>query len=380
MALMENSINSSFAGLPVTLVKEILAKSGQIADKIYEPFQEISTSRDKLREQLQQNNIIQNDSENSDRDTLTTCGVDGYSKTEKILTSELSCAAAFAVEGLVPPSGEKHWGNPTHQSFLHTEKQFPETSRILSAVMMEMEVELAAKAPHDIIFLNGSFIVPFVTFMEIIKTALESKESKISQEFIARIKPSIISFKTIFESNNTNDTKKMWVGFPQNTMKKEFVTQLNWPQHFDEKILFTILLSPGEYTTSVPVDQTELSRIKSIPIKDEKFSAVRDSLVSAIGKLQVFYYRPHKWTTAFRIEIAPHVSENSSQLSLLLNSIQYQCNTAGITEPYPIYSAEKMAKNLEGAIPSIRKSATSYITNMYKDDLGDIFPLVMFKK
>ena len=374
---MKNDGNSSFSGLPVSFVKEILVKTGQIAEDIYKPFHEISSNRDKLREQLKQNSIIQSDSGNESNIIPSSCGVDGYSKVEKLLTSELSCSAAFAVEGLISPSGEKHWESPSHKALLHTEKQYPGTAGILNAIMMEMKVELAAKAPHEIIFLNGSFISPFVTVMEGLRPALETKESKISQEFINRIKTSIISFKTIFESG---DAKKIWVGFPQNSFKKEYVTRLNWPKYFDEKILFTILLSPGEFTAPVPVDQAELLRVKKIPIKDDKFSAVKDSLTEAIGNLHVLYYRPHNWTTAFRIESAPSALEDPSRLAMLLHSIKFQCSTAGITVPYPIYSVERMADSLEKAMPSLRKSATSHITNLHKDDLGDIFPLIMFKR
>ncbi len=374
---MKNDGNSSFSGLPVSLVREILAKTGQIAEDIYKPFHEIGINRDKLREQLEQNDLIQSDSGNENNKIASSCGVDGYSKVEKLLTSELSCSAVFGVEGLIPPSGEKHWKSPSHKALLYTEKQYPDTSGILNAIMMEMKVELAANAPHEIIILNGSYISNFVTFMESLRPALETKESKISNEFINRIRTSIVSFKTIFESG---DADKIWIGFPQNSFKKEFVNRLNWPDYFDEKILFTILLSPGEFTAPIPVDHSELSNVRKIPIKDEKFSAVRDSLTEAIGKLHVLYYRPHNWTMAFRIEIAEPALKDPSRLGMLLHSVKFQCRTAGITVPYPIYSVEKMAISLKKAIPSLRKSATSHITNLHNNDMGDIFPLIMFNK
>lgn len=360
----------------MALVKEILEKSGQIANEVYEPFREINDSRDKLREQLHEHNGIQNDSLTDGQKTLTSCGIDGYYTVERFLTSDLTCSAAFAAEGLVPPSGQKYWEKPSHKALFRTDQQHPEIARILRAIMMEMEVELAAKAPHDIIILNGSFITPFITFMETLKLALGSKESATSQEFINRIKPTIVSLNTIFDSRNT---QRMWVGIPKNTSRKELVNKLNWPQHYDDKILFTILLSPGEFTTPVPVEQSELERVKNLPIKDEKFAAVRDSIISAISELHVMYYRPHNWTPVLRIEIAPSIARDSSRLALLLNTIKYQCSSAGITEPYPVYYADKMVKSLDRAIPALRKSATLQITNLYKDDLGDVFPLLMFK-
>jgi len=373
---MKKSENNSFAGLSVALVKEMLEKGGQIANEIYEPFREINDSRDKLRKQLHEHNGIQNDSITEGKETLTSCGIDGYYTVEKFLTSDLICSAAFAIEGLAPQSGEKHWNSPSHKALFRTEHQHSETTGILNAIMMEMEIELAAKAPHDIILLNGSFITPFITFMETLKPALGSKKSAAGQEFINRIKPAIVSFNTIFNSRNS---QKMWVGIPQNASKKELVNKLDWPRHYDDKVLFTILLSPGEFTTPLPVEQSELEPVKTLPIKDEKFAAVRDGVVSAISELHVVYYRPHRWTPVLRIEIASSTARDSSQLAKLLNSIKYQCSSAGITEPYPVYYANKMVRSLGMAIPSLRKSATSQITNLYKDDLGDVFPLLMFK-
>ncbi len=372
---MKKSENNAFAGLPVALVEEILENGGKIANKIYGPYREIKDNRDKLREQLQEQNGIKNDSTTDGQKILSSCGIDGYYTVEGFLTSDLTCSAAFAVEGLVPPSGQIHWDNPSHRSLFQTEQQTAETAGILCGIMMEMEIELAAGSPHEVILLNGSFITPFLTFMEALKLASGSKESSVSQEFINRIKSAIMSFNTIFNSQNK---QKIWVGIPQNTSKKELVNKLNWPQNYKDKILFTILLSPGEFTTPLPVEQSELEQVKNLAIKDESFSTLRDRVVSAIGELQVLYYRPYGWTPVLRIEIDSSIASDSSRLSQLLNSIKYQCSSAGIAEPYPIHYAKKMVKSLDKAIPSLRKSAISQITNLYKDDLGDVFPLLMF--
>lgn|GEM_PF-6694771 len=125
------------------------------------------------------------------------------------------------------------------------------------------------------------------------------------------------------------------------------------------------------------MEQSELQRIKAIPIKDPGFSSVRDSIAAAIGNLHVIHYRPHSWTRVFRIEIDSSVSENPSRLKQLLDTVQFQCGTPGVTEPYPLSSAGKAAQSMTDAVPSIRKMALSHITSSSKDDLGDIFSLLM---
>ena len=134
---MTNSENNPFAGLPISLVKDILEKSGHIANDIYEPFREITNNRDKFREQLKQHDIINGDSSDEGLEIATSCCIDGYHTVEKFLTADLSCSAAFAVEGLVPPSGEKHWEQPSHQALFHIEKKTAYTVQILQGKLLE---------------------------------------------------------------------------------------------------------------------------------------------------------------------------------------------------------------------------------------------------
>lgn len=370
---MKSMDKNPFAGLPVTLVNDLLSKSGQLANKIYEPVGEIGNNRDKLREQLQGQNLIRDDSVTESVETPSSCGVDGYYGAEKLLTSDLVCSAAFAVEGLIPPSGKRQWDEPSHKSLFCAEKHHPETEKILRALMMEMKIELAAAAPQEVIFLNGSFGTEFAVIMETLHLALKFKGSTTGQEFINRIKTVIPSFETICGLRNS---AKTYAGIPKNTTCNELVKKMQLPEHYEDTILLTILLSPGEFTSPVPVDEAALSRVKNIPIKDENFSAVRDRLVAELNKFRVLYYKPYEWTPVFRIETAQNKAEDSSQLPLLLSAVKYQCSTAGITDPFPLYYAGKTAQRLERAFPSLCKSTTSYIKNLHKENIGEIFSLL----
>jgi len=371
---MTKAENTYFAGLPVALVEEMLSKSGQIGNAIYESLCKISADREKLREQLFEKNMIRNDTNKEEIATASACGVDGCYTVEKCLTADLVCCAAFATEGSIPPSGVRLWETPVYKTMIHIEEQNAETTGILRAIMMEMEIELVAGAPHGIILLNGSYITPFVTLMKTLKKALETKASTASQEFIGRIKTFIQSYKTIFNSGNTN---QIWAGMPQNVSKQELVSTLHLPDHYDNETFLTIILSPGEYTTPLPVDKSEIALVNSIPIKDEKFAAVRESIVSYLSNLRFIYYRPYEWMPAVRIEVSETVTQNESQFALLLNSIKFQCCNAGLKEPYPIYHASKLANRMKSAIPSILRLSTSSITNLPMNDKSNILQLLL---
>ena len=126
------------------------------------------------------------------------------------------------------------------------------------------------------------------------------------------------------------------------------------------------------------MDQSELLQVKNIPIKDEQFVSVRDNLISSFEQLHFLYYRPYDWTPVFRIEIARSVVEDQSRFALMLNGIKYQCCSAGITEPYPLYRANKMVESFTKALPAALKSVTSNIMNLHTQDLKEIFPLLQF--
>ena len=42
-------------------------------------------------------------------------------------------------------------------------------------------------------------------------------------------------------------------------------------------------------------------------------------------------------------------------------------------EPYPLFMADQMVKNLSKAIPSFRQTATRQMAEHYEDDLSEIF-------
>ena len=374
---MKKSNNNPFGGLPLPLVREVIEKSGRIAGDLYGPYGEIRNNRDKLREDLQGQDMIKSDAAFDGHVIPSSCCVDGCYSLDRFLASGLACSAAFAVEGLIPPSGRKHWDAPAYRTMFHAETEHAGTAALVKAVMMEMELELAAQAPHTVIFISESFMSLLSGLMENLRNAFELKDLLTSREYLNRLKTAVVSFQTIC---NSRDSEKIWAGIPRNVSKKELITRFQWPAQYDDTILFTVLLSPGEYTEPVQINQPELSRVAGIPIKDEKFASVRDSLVTALSGLHVFYYRPFEWTPALRFEISKSVAADEKELADIVSCVQYQCCSAGIQEPYPVYRAAGLVTSMENALPSLRSSVLSQMMGEHSKDLGELFSLLLDKK
>lgn len=367
---MEKVEQTPFAELPEALVEEMLSKSEIVGDRLYDSFKEIQTNKAKMRKQLQDQNILKQDTEVEYPGIPTTCGVDGSYAVEKLLATDFAACAAVAIEGLTPPSEKRYWEKPHHRVFIHPEKHDPDTGTIIRGLMMEMELELAAKAPHDIVFLDGSLTTPLIYMNQAINKMTESNNTVIGKNLSENFKNFLESYKTILESSRTD---KLWVSMPKYTTRRELGKMLNWSPHYDDRAILTTILSPGEFTSRIPLEQPQQPWHLKLPFEDKELEGLKDEVISAINRLYVMYYRPHNWTPVFRIEMASSIATNNSRIAVLLQGLKYQSGTPGILEPYPLYIADRMVKHLGSAIPAFRQTATRRMTELHQGDIGEIF-------
>jgi len=160
---------------------------------------------------------------------------------------------------------------------------------------------------------------------------------------------------------------------PKYTTKRELGKKLNWPSHYDDRAILTTILSPGEFTTPISLDQPLQPWHLRLPSDDKGLERLKDEMLSAIRRLYVIYYRPHNWMPTLRIEIASSIATNNSRIAVLLQGLKYQCGTPGIFEPYPLYMADRMVKHLGSAIPAFRQTATRRMAELHQGDAGEIF-------
>lgn len=359
-----------FAELPEALVEEMLSKSELVGDMLYDSFKEIQNNKAKMLKQLQEQNILKQDTEVGYPGIPTTCGVDGSYAVEKLLATDFAACTAVAIEGLTPPSEKRHWEEPHHRVFIHPEKHDPETGTIIRGLMMEMELELAAKAPHDIVFLDGSLTTPLIYMNQAINKMAESNNTVIGKNLSENFMNFLESYKTVLESLRID---KLWVSMPKYTTRRELGNMLSWSSHYDDRAILTTILSPGEFTSPILLENPQQPWHLRLPFKEKELEGLRDEVISAINRLYVMYYRPHNWTPVFRIEMASSIATNNSRIAVLLQGLKYQSGTPGILEPYPLYIADRMVKHLGSAIPAFRQTATRRMTELHRGDIGEIF-------
>jgi len=358
-------IEQPFAELPEALVEEMLSKSEMVGESLHIAFKEIQENKGRIRRQLQDENILKKDTEIGYPGIPTTCGVDGSYAVERLLATDFAACAAVAIEGLTPPSERRHWEKPHHKVLINPEKHDPDTGTVIRGIMMEMELELAAKAPHDIVFLDGSLTTPLIFMNQAINNVLDSDETVIGKSLVEKLGDFLDSYKTVLEAAKSD---KLWVSMPKYTTRRELGKKLNWPSHYDDRAILTTILSPGEFTSPVLFEKPDQPWHLKLPSGE-----VNREFDEIIKRVHVIYYRPHNWTPALRIEIASSIATNNSRIALLLQGVKYQCGTPGIIEPYPLYIADRMVKHLGSAIPAFRQTATKRMTELHQGDVGEIF-------
>lgn len=367
---MERDEQGIFSELPEALVEEVLEESAHIGEKLFSVFKRLQKNKNEIRKQLLTSNILKSDRDIGYPQPPTTCGVDGSYAIERLLAIDLVACAAVAIEGLTPPSETRYWEKPNHLVFIAPEKHDPDTGTIIRGIMMQMEFELAVKAPHDVVMLDGSLTTPLIYMNQAVNKALGREVDSMGKRLIEGFEQFLTSYRKVLESSRTD---KIWVSLPKYTTRRELGEKFGWPPYYDDRALLTFILQPGEYTMPIPLAKPAQPWHLKSPGNNKSLIKLIDEIISLINRIYVVYYKPHRWTPALRIEMSSSVAANNTRLSILFQGLRYQCCTPGIMEPYPLFIADRIVKHLGNAMPAFRQTSTRRMIELHTGDVSEIF-------
>jgi hypothetical protein len=368
-----------FADLPAALVAEILEQTTAVADDLVTSFQKIREYRTQLRNRLKEYGLVISDSSLGYPPLPTTCAADGSYAIERLLTTDLAAATAVAVEGLTPPSEKRHWELPHHKTFVAAEPHLEDTATVLRAVMLGEELRLAASAPHDLVMLDGSLTLPIIYFNQALNKAPEAGVLRCSATFLQNCHSFLEAYLVLLRSERTD---KQYAALPKYSTRREIGTMLGWPAEYDDRGILTLLLEPGEMTKPVqlhhPRDKqgniTWHMNTERLPAElKTRARELAEEILAAVSAVHVFYYKPHDWLPALRVEVAASVASNPHRLATVVQGLKHQSATPSMLEPYPIYLADRTARALARAIPAFRQVTTQRISEKYQGHIGEVF-------
>jgi hypothetical protein len=360
----------SFLEIPASLVEQMLQKTNEIGEILQSSMHDINCKREKFRLQLEQIGLLDNDINFGNTKPLVSGGVDGAYAVDRLLGTDLLFAAAVGVEGINELENGKRIA-PNHDVFVYPEKHNPENMISARAIMVEMEIKLAANAPYDIVYLDGSLTTALIHMYKAINF-IENLNSKSSDKIKEDFKDFLISYNKILD---LKDTYKYYLGIPKYTSRNDIGKNLHWPENYDDRAILTLILDPGEFTRPKLFTSEEGWHVR-LPYEDEELRVLMQQVISGIKNLSVIYYKPHPWCPALRIEMPSTTAGDETKLNSILINIKNQCQTPSIMEPFPLYMADRIAKHMAPAIPAYKQIIMNQMTQLNDHNEKDIFFLM----
>jgi hypothetical protein len=352
---------TTFADLPDALVRDLLDKAIPVADTVSKKLNQLQTERPALRTEAQKNGIICRKSDLDVPREPSTVGIDGSYQVHHLTAVDLCASAAVAVEGTTKEA-KRYWPQPYHEMWVDSISHEIDTIGVLRGMMISMELNLAHKAPHDVVMLDGSF-TSLVIYLNQGLQNLETCGQSMCSEFLSRWNSGILQqLIALLKSDRT-------VAIPKFTSRNELLRgrPAKLSTEVDGKTLATLLLEAGEYTKCLPVlEPSEGYHLLTSTVIDGKktelckSSDVYDMNV-ALRELAVVYFRPYGWLPALRLELPGPVAKSMSKLSLVLEGVQRQLFSPAVMEPYPLFLADRMVKSLGAGVAVIEQAVTQHV-------------------
>jgi hypothetical protein len=360
----------SFLEIPASLVEQMLMKTNEIGDMLQSSIHDINCKKEKFRLQLEQVGLLDNDINFRNIKPLNSGGVDGAYVVDRLLGTDLLFAAAVGVEGINELENGKMIPS-NHDVYVNPEKHNPENMIAARAIMVEMEIKLAANAQYDIVYLDGSLTTALIHMYKAINF-IENLNTRSSDRIKEDFKEFLVSYKKILD---VEDPEKFYLGIPKYTSRNDIGKNLHWPENYDDRAILTLILDPGEFTRPKLFTSEEGWHVR-LPYEDEELDTLMQQVVSGIKNLCVVYYKPHAWCPALRIEMPAALVRDETKLNTILYNVKSQCQTPSIMEPFPLYMADRIAKHMAPAIPAYKQIIMKQMTQISDNNEKDIFFLM----
>ena len=352
----------TFSDLPDALVRDLLAQAGSIAERVSSHLIRLRQARSSLRERAQTEKLIARKADLDVSREPSVVGIDGSYQVHRLTAIDLCAAAAVAVEG-TSKEARRYWQEPYHRMWVNSFEHSQNATNTLRGLMISMELDLATTAPHDLVLLDGSFIVLLIYLNQGL-TSFRGAPLLLSNEFSRRWKEQDIleRFLSLIQSDRA-------VAVPKYSGRNELVGLVSDPDlsQTDGKTLATIILEPDEYIRPLEIfhfgEEDQEYHLPHAFCSADKQKQMNQS----IENMRVVFYRPYGWAPAMRLELPGPIAASQAKLAMVLEGIKRQVFNPAVTEPYPLFLADRMVKSLGAGIAVIEQSVAQHAVGSSTD-------------
>jgi len=344
-------VPDTFSDLPDALVQDLLAQATPVAERVSTHLNRLRQARNSIRQRVRSEGLIARKADLDVTREPSVVGIDGSYQIHRLTALDLCAAAAVAVEG-TSKEARRHWQEPYHRMWVNCFEHSKNATNTLRGLMISMELDLAAEAPHDLVLLDGSFIVLLIYLNQGLTSFYEAP-TLLREEFQRRWEEHQVldRFLELIQSNRT-------VAVPKYSGRNElasFTPDERLPET-DGRTLATVILEPDEYIKPLPIyhfgEEDREYHLPESHCPREK----QEVMNQHIEGMRVVFYRPYGWAPAIRLELTSPIATSQTRLSMVLEGIKRQFFSPAVTEPYPLFLADRMVKSLGAGVSVIEQA------------------------
>ncbi|MDE3098828.1 MAG: DNA double-strand break repair nuclease NurA [Verrucomicrobiota bacterium] len=353
----------AFADLPDALVRDLLAKATPVAEGVARNFNALREAKAAMRNKARVEGLICRKADLDVPREPSVVGIDGSYQVHRLTAVDLCAAAAVAVEG-TSKEATRHWPEPHHRPWVECLEHSKNVTNTLRGLMISMELDLASEAPHDLVLLDGSFIVLLIYLNQGL-TSVDQAPPILSREFFRRWEQ-----ESVLERFFALLTSERTVAVPKYSGRNEIASLLQTQglPETDGKTLATLILEPGEFTKPEPIYRfREEDEEYHLPEKFYTATATQDKMNAYLADMRVIFFRPYGWVPAIRLEVTGPIARSKQRLSMVLHGIERQIFSPAVVEPYPLFLADRMVKSLGAGVNAIEHAMAQHVAGTTPD-------------
>ena len=349
----------TFSDLPDALVRDLLNAALPLGDGVKNRLNSLKNARAGVRAEAEKRSLIKRKADLDVPREPSVAGIDGSYQIHRLTSLELCASAAIAVEG-TSKEAVRYWPEPYHRMWAQTVPHSQDTTGVLRGLMVCMEFDLAFEAPHDLVLMDGSFS-SLIIYLNQGLANVNDVPALLGDELLTRWHE-----QNVFDRLVKLLRSDRSVAVPKFTSRNELVASGGLPNldGIDGRTVATLMLNPGEYTTPLPVflDAQGNAERYHLPHKFAD-SLAQDAMNDALHDARVIYYRPFGWVHAMRLEVPGTIANSQTRLSILLEGLARQFFSPAVTEPYPLFLADRMVKSLGSAVSVIEQTIAQHVVD-----------------
>lgn len=360
-----------------SMLSSLIALAPVLAARAEKSFEPLVTNRSRLRKALKADGRIYPFPATPDRPVPSMAAIDGARVREQMYAADLLVAVAGVANARTAetaiPVASSTWADIVP----HTSG----TDRLSEAAMCAQEVTVAARAPHAIRILDGSFQTPVIALREGLYLYDNTARDGVADLITGPWDPAAALGRLIEPSNGVvlavpkSDSSDRYAA--------EFSERYNMRLTVTDRFLATQVLEPGEMLAPRPLHEFTRLTVDYGQVRGDVAMKAAELLRTPVRALAAAAKEQRAWTTYFkphgsfgpgavlRVEFLTRTSgdlaDASARAAAYATILGAETPTPHMLEPFAQWAVDQVVKEVSSGTRALRATLSQYLTGEHAD-------------